>query len=62
MKNTEILNTTFIESTYENITKKDLLQQFEEALNKFTSSEILHSISLRAIVRVEDKTYSIDHQ
>ena len=57
MENVEILHTTMIDFHEECIAKKDLLNKLEEALDEFTQDETLHSITLRAIVRVEEKTH-----
>ena len=54
---TEVLNTTMIDFYEESITKKDLLKKLQEALDNFTECETLHSITLRAIVRVEENAH-----
>ena len=57
MKEPEILEVTMIDFHDESITKKDLLKKFEEALDEFTQDETLHSITLRAVVRVGENTH-----
>lgn len=52
---TEVLNTTMIDFYEENITKKDLLKKLQEALDNFTECETLHSITLRSIVRFNQR-------
>ncbi len=55
MEKPEILGVTMIDFHEENITKKDLLKKLQEALDNFTECETLHSITLRAVVRVNQK-------
>ena len=57
MKDPEILEATMIDFHEESIIKKDLLKKIEEALDEFTQNETLHSITLRAVVRVGENTH-----
>ena len=53
----EVFETTAINLQEENITKKSLLEKLEASLNEFTPCDTLHSVSLHAIVRVEEKSH-----